>query len=232
VGVRVGQHAMPLSVVGTDRLLGVTVLRLPTTEPSTPVAPLEPAVSTDGAPLTLTALAAVRGVVTPMQFEYAAAYLSSGETATSVGKHSQIVVTHGSSLIGDIAGTVVLNGQGRAVAASVPALGSRTFVPATFLELLAQRIVLGNSAGHGWLQLEGTAAPTGGAHVVAVTYRGAAWGMVHPGDTIVAINSMLVQTMADIGSILYTSSPGQLLVLTVVHDGTVRAVDVTLAASP
>ena len=231
VGVRVGQHAMPLSVVGTDRLLGVTVLRLPTTEPSTPIAPLAPAVSTDGAPLTLTALAAVRGVVTPMQFEYAAAYVSSGETAITIG-HSQIAVTQGSSLVGDIAGTVVLNGQGRAVAASVPALGSRTFVPATFLELLAQRIVLGNSAGHGWLQLEGTAALTGGAHVVKVAYRGAAWGVVRPGDTIVAIDSMLVRTMADIGSILYTSSPGQLLVLTVVHDGTVRAVDVTLAASP
>ena len=233
VGVRVGQHAMALSVVGTDRLLGVTVLRLPTTEPVTPTASLAPAVSTDGAPLTLTALAAVRGVVTPMQFEYAAAYLTANETTAVVGhSQSQIALTRGSSLIGDIAGTVVLNGQGRAVAASVPALGPSAFVPATFLELLAQRIVLGNTVGHGWLQLEGTAATAGGAHVVAVTYRGASWGAVRPGDTLVAIDSMRVRTMADIGSILYTSSPGQILVLTVVHDGQVRNVDVTLAASP
>jgi S1-C subfamily serine protease len=231
VGVRVGKRAVPLNVVGTDRLLGVTVLRLPSSEPITPTASLAAAVSTDGAPLTLTALAAVRGVVTPMQFEFAAAYLSSSEAATTVG-HSQIAVTRGTSVVGDIAGTVILNGQGRAVAASVPALGATAFVPATFLELLAQRIVLGDTAGHGWLQLEGTATPTGGARVVAVTYRGAAWGAVRPGDTIVAVNSIQVRTMADIGSILYTSSPGQILVLTLVHDGHLRAVDVTLAASP
>jgi hypothetical protein len=204
---------------------------LPTTEPVTPTASLVAAVSTDGAPLTLTALAAVRGVVTPMQFEYAAAYLTSSQTAATVG-HSEIAVTHGSSLIGDIAGTVVLNGQGRAVAASVPALGAHAFVPATFLELLAQRIVLGNTAGHGWLQLAGTAAQTGGAHIVTVTPRGAAWGKVRPGDTIVAVNSTRVRTMADIGSILYTSSPGQLIVLTLVHGGRLLDVNVTLAASP
>lgn len=231
MGVRIGQPAMALRVVGTDRPLGVTVLRLLTTEPVTPTASLAAAVSTDGAPLTLTALAAVRGVVTPMQFEYATAYLTLSETAASVG-HSKIAVTHGTSLIGDIAGTVVLNGQGRAVAVSVPALGSHALVPATFLELLAQRIVLGNSAGHGWLQLEGTAAATGGARIVAVTYRGAAWGKVRPGDTIVAVNSMRVRTMADIGSILYTSSPGQPIALTLVHHGHVIDVDVTLAASP
>jgi S1-C subfamily serine protease len=233
VGVREGRHAMALNVVGTDPLLGVTVLRLPESEPITPIAPLAPAVSTDGAPLNLTALAAVRGVLTPMQFEYASANLVSTETPTTVGRsHDQIVVNQGTSLIGDIAGTVILNGQGLAVAASVPALGSRAFVPATFLELLAQRIVLGNSAGHGWLQVQGTAAPSGGTRVVGVTYRGASWGAVRPGDTILAINSMQVRTMADIGSILYTSSPGQLLVLTVEHDGHIRNVDVTLAASP
>ncbi|HUD68908.1 MAG TPA: hypothetical protein VMQ40_01590, partial [Acidimicrobiales bacterium] len=40
VGVRVGKRAVPLNVVGTDRLLGVTVLRLPSSEPITPTASL------------------------------------------------------------------------------------------------------------------------------------------------------------------------------------------------
>ena len=231
VGVREGEHAMPLTVVGADPQLGVTVLRLPASEPITPTASLAPAVSTDGTPLDLTALAAVRGVVTPMQFEYAAAYVAATETSATVGS-SQIAMANGTSLIGDIAGTMVLNGQGRAVAVSVPALGAHAFVPATFLQLLAQRIVLGNTADHGWLQLEGTAAPSGGARVVEVTYRGASWGAVRPGDTIVAVDSLPVRTMADIGSILYTTSPGQPLVLTIEHDGQVRNVAVTLAASP
>jgi hypothetical protein len=231
VGVREGEHTMPLSVVGSDPLLGVTVLRLHDSEPITPTSSLAPAVSTGGAPLTLTALAAVRGVVTPMQFEYAAAYLASAETPTTIG-NSQIAMTSGTSLIGDIAGTVVLNGQGRAVAVSVPALGAHAFVSATFLELLAQRIVLGNTGDHGWLQLEGSVAPSGGTRVVAVAYRGASWGAIRPGDTIIAINSMPVRTMADIGSILYTSSAGLPVVLTVVHHGHVRNVTVTLAASP
>ena len=210
----------------------MTVLRLPFTAEVTPTAPLGPAVSTGGAPTALTALAAVRGTTTATEFAYAAAYLNSPPAAATVGR-SVIAVTHGKSLAGVIAGTLVLDGSGRAVAAQVPALGSTSFVPATFLRLLAERIVLGNASDHGWLQLVGAATTTGAARVVGVTYRGATWGKVLAGDTIVAINSVRVRTMADVGSILYTSSPGQPVDLTVVRDGrTTVVVDVVLAASP
>ena len=144
-----------------------------------------------------------------------------------------IAVTHGKSLAGVIAGTLVLDSTGRAVAAQVPALGTTSFVPTTFLRLLAERIVLGNASDHGWLQLvRCRSTTTGAARVLGVTDRGATWGKVLPGDTIVAINSVRVRTMADVGSILYTSSPGQPVDLTVLRDGHTKVVDVVLAASP
>jgi S1-C subfamily serine protease len=197
----------------------------------TPIAPLQPAVATGGSPTTLTALAAVRGSVTPVEFQYAASYLNAYPTATRVGS-SLIGVTHGVSLIGVVAGSLVLDGQGRAVAASVPALGSSSFVAASFLQLLAQRIVLGNTAGHGWLQLVGAATATGVAKVGSVARHGASWGLIEPGDVLVAINSQPVRTMADVGSLLYTSSPGQPAVVTVVRNGHRHDKVVHLAASP
>ncbi|HEV3213206.1 MAG TPA: PDZ domain-containing protein [Acidimicrobiales bacterium] len=231
MGRILGHPSMSLKVVGTDHLLGVTVLQLPITVPVTPTAALAPAVTTGGAPTALTALAAVRGALTAAEFDYAAAYLSPAASAATVG-HSVISVTHGRSLAGVIAGTLVLDARGQAVAAEVPALGATTFVPATFLQLLAERIVLGNATHHGWLQLVGAATSSGRAKVVAVTEGGASWRKVLPGDTILAINSVPVRTMADVGSILFTSSPGQPLDLTVLRAGHLHVAEVILAASP
>jgi S1-C subfamily serine protease len=114
----------------------------------------------------------------------------------------------------------------------VPALGPSSFVPALFLQLLAQRIVLGNTAGHGWLQLVGAATATGSAKVGSVARNGASWGRIKPGDVLVAINSQPVRTMADVGSLLYTSSPGQPTVVSLVHNGHRLDRVVHLAASP
>jgi S1-C subfamily serine protease len=231
MGLRPGQPTVVLTVVGTDRLLGVTALRFPGSAPVTPIASLQPAVATGGSPTTLTALAAVRGSVTPVEFQYAASYLNAAPTPTRVGS-SLIGVTHGVSLIGVVAGSLVLDGQGRAVAASVPALGPSSFVPALFLQLLAQRIVLGNTAGHGWLQLVGAATATGSAKVGSVARNGASWGRIKPGDVLVAINSQPVRTMADVGSLLYTSSPGQPTVVSLARNGHRFDRVVHLAASP
>lgn len=231
MGGTLGGPSVALKVIGTDSQLGVTVLRLPTTFPVTDIGPLAPAVSTSGAPTSLTALASVRGTTTPNEFAYAAAYLEASPAAATVGQ-SVISVTHGRSLAGVIAGTLILNGDGRAVAAQVPALGPTSFVSASFLRLLAERIVLGNSSDHGWLQLYFSSSRNGAARVVGVTDHGAAWGKVRPGDRIVAINSVRVRTMADIGSILYTSSPGQPMDLTIHRDGRTITADLVLATSP
>lgn len=226
-----GRDMVGLTIVGTDPLLGVTVLRLPTTLPVTPIAALKPAVSTGGAPTTLTALAAVRGSATPLEFQYAAAYLGDNPRPTKVGA-SLIGVTHGISLIGLVAGSLVLDGSGRAVAASVPTLSASSFLPASFLQLLAQRIVLGDTAGHGWLQLTGIPSASGAARVGTVTPHGASWSILRHGDELVAVNSVPVRTMADIGTLLYTSSPGQPIALTIERNGTTKTVVVHLAASP
>jgi hypothetical protein len=233
MGRVLGQRSMALAVVGTDPLLGVTVLHIPTTVPVTATAPLGPAVSTDGAPTALTALASVRGTTTAAELDYAAAYLSSTPSAASLGRSGSVIaVTHGRSLAGVIAGTVVVDGNGRAVAAEVPKLGPTSFVSASFLQLLAQRIVLGSASGHGWLQLFGSRSYVGAARVDAVTPHGAAAGKVQVGDVILAMNAQPVRTMAEVGSFLYTSTPGQPVELQLLRGGHTVVVDVVLAASP
>lgn len=231
MGRVLGEPAMPLQIVGTDPQLGITVLRLSTSADVTPIGPLGPAISTGGAPTALTALASVRGASTATELDYAAAYLSATPSAATVGR-SVISVTHGRSLAGVIAGTLVLNARGQAVAAQVPKLGATTFVPATFLRLLAQRIVLGSPSGHGWLQVYGPPTATSAARVAGVTYGGAAWGRLRPGDTIVAMDAQRVRSMADVGSILYTSAPGEPLAVTVLRGGHRISVSVVLAAQP
>lgn len=231
MGSILGQPARALEVVGRDPLLGITVLRLPSTVPVTPIGPLAPAISTGGAPTALTALASVRGANTAAELDYAAATLDAAPSAATVGR-SVISVTHGRSLAGVIAGTLVLDGQGRAVAAEVPALGATTFVPAEFLRLVAQRIVLGSASDHGWLQVYGPPTATQSAHLVGVAYHGAAWGHLRPGDTILAIGGQNVGSMADVGSILYTTAPGESVTVTLLRGGHEVSVNVVLAASP
>jgi S1-C subfamily serine protease len=226
-----GHHWMSLTIVGANSQLGVTVLGLPHTAAVTPIGPLEPAVATGSTPTALTALAAIPGATHQVEFEYATAYLNATETPVSIG-NEEIATTRGESLAGVISGTVILNGQGRAVAASLPALGSSSFVSATFLELLSQRIVLGDAADHGWLQLVDANTPSGDALVVSVTPHGASSSRVRSGDLIVAIDSVRVNSMADIGSFLFTSSPGEHAVLTLVRAGRTIHVSIRLASSP
>jgi putative serine protease PepD len=222
---------MSLTILGVDSKLGVTVLALPRMLTVTPTAPLEPATATGGTPTSLTALAAIPGATSAVEFEYAPAYLSATETPVSVG-NAEIATTRGESLAGVISGTVILDGSGHAVAASLPTLGPSTFVTANFLELLSQRIVLGDAVGHGWLQLVGADTPSGDALVVSVTPHGASWGRVRSGDLIVAVDSQRVNSMADIGTFLYTSSPGEYATLTVLRAGRTINVTIRLAASP
>lgn len=224
-------HWMSLDVVGRDPALGVTVLRLPVSLPITPTAPLGPAVSTGGAPMTLTALAAIPGATTPIEFEYGPAYFSGAQSAVAVGD-SELDITSGKSLAGVISGAIVLNGHGLAVAASVPTVGSSAFVPATFLQLLAQRLVLGDEHQHGWLQLRGADTASGLALVDTVEAHGASWGKVRPGDVIEAVNSQPVHSMAAVDTILYTVSPKTPVTLTILRAGVQRSVSVRLAASP
>ncbi len=226
-----GHSWMLLQVLGRDGALGVTVLRMPFSLPITVTAALGPAVNTGGAPTSLTALATIQGATNPVEFEYGPAFLTASETPIAVGS-TVLAFTPGRSLAGDISGALVLDGNGRAVAAEVPMMGDSSFVSATFLQTLAQRLVLGDARAHGWLQVRGASTATGLALVASVARHGASWGKVRVGDEILAVNSVAVHSMADVDTLLYTCSPGTPVTLTIVRDGSVRNVSVRLAGSP
>lgn len=230
-GLLDGSRWVALAVVGRDAGVGVTVLRLPVMLPVTPVAPIEPAVTTVGGPTSLTALATVFGATTAVAYEYGPASLESTAAPAIIGD-SEIAVTQGRSVTGTIPGAVVLNARGEAVATSVPRFGPNDFVPAAFLQLLAERLVLGDPSGHGWLQLRGADTPSGIAFVDAVQAHGASWGKVRPGDELLGVNSVAVHSMTDVDTMLYTISPGALVSLTLLRHGQVLQVGVRLAASP
>jgi len=225
------QSAITATPIGSDDEMGVTVLRLNETLPITPIDELRPAVETGGAPTSLTALAAVRGSVSKVVFEYATAVLSATESSRRVG-NSIIAVTPGQSAVGSVAGGIVLDGSGAAVAIGVPALGEGAYVSTTFMSLLAQRVVLGDANGHGWLQIKGVSLPGGGVRIVSVPKGSTSSSALLAGEEILALNGTTIGSMEDLGSALYTASPGQLVTVTVARDSKVSNPDVTLAASP
>ena len=162
MGGVLGQRSVALKVVGTDAQLGVTVLQLPTTVEVTPIGAARPR-RVDGRRPDRTHRARrgarhddADGVRLRRRLPHLAGRRGDGR-ALGDRRHPRQEPRR------RIAGTLVLDGSGRAVAAQVPALGSTSFVPATFLRLLAERIVLGNASDHGWLQLVGAATSAGAA---------------------------------------------------------------------
>jgi len=83
----------------------------------------------------------------------------------------------------------------------------------------------------GWLGVSGTDAPGGGAVVEAVVADGPAAGHLHAGDVIAAVDTVPVQTMAELRARLYVLDPGTTVALSVHNGGAIRVVDVTLSSS-
>jgi S1-C subfamily serine protease len=107
-----------------------------------------------------------------------------------------------------------------------------TFLPSQLVVGVADDLRSGNKVVHGWLGVEGSDQPGGGAKVVGVQANSpAAHGGLQAGQVIVAVNSMPVRTMAELRSRLYVLAPGASVALGVQGASGTKVVNLTLAPS-
>jgi S1-C subfamily serine protease len=154
-----------------------------------------------------------------------------------------------------IAGEVLVQGNGRVLGLLDRAATSRSlkvFIPAALVVSVSRVLAFAGHIRHGWLDVVGmdaTGATLGGAHggqttttdvvrssggaeVVKVEPKGAAAGLLRPGDVITSIDRAPLTSMAELRSLLYVTNPGERVELGVRRGRSSLTVDVALSASP
>jgi S1-C subfamily serine protease len=146
------------------------------------------------------------------------------------------LITSSPGVASATAGDPLLNPSG-AVLGILFSSGAQSAVPSTYLPTqlvvgVADDLRSGNKVVHGWLGVDGSDMPGGGAKVVQVQANSpAAHGGLQAGQVIVAVNSMPVRTMAELRSRLYVLAPGSSVALAVRGASGSKVVNLTLAGS-
>jgi S1-C subfamily serine protease len=112
-----------------------------------------------------------------------------------------------------------------------PGSSPATFLPSDLVVGVADELRSKNRVVHGWLGMQGTDAPGGGAKVAEVQSGGPASGVLQVGQLIVAVDSTPVRTMAELRARLYVLPPGTPITLSVQQPVGTKIVDITLGTS-
>jgi S1-C subfamily serine protease len=146
------------------------------------------------------------------------------------------LITSSPEVASAVAGDPLLNASGDVLgilcSPGAPGAAPSSFLPTQLVVGVADDLRSGNKVVHGWLGVEGSDQPGGGAKVVQVQANSpAAHGGLQAGQVIVAVNSMPVRTMAELRSRLYVLAPGASVALAVQGASGTKVVNLTLAAS-
>jgi S1-C subfamily serine protease len=112
-----------------------------------------------------------------------------------------------------------------------PGSSSPTYLPSDLVVGVADDLRSQDRVVHGWLGMQGTDAPEGGAQVAKVQSGGPASGVLQVGQLIVAVDSTPVRTMAELRGRLYVLPPGTPITLSVQQPAGTKVVDITLGRS-
>jgi putative serine protease PepD len=112
-----------------------------------------------------------------------------------------------------------------------PGSSPATFLPSDLVVGVADDLRSQDRVVHGWLGMQGTNAPGGGAKVAQVQSGGPASGVLEVGQLIVAVDSTPVRTMAELRARLYVLPPGTPITLSVQQPAGTKVVDITLGTS-
>jgi putative serine protease PepD len=136
-------------------------------------------------------------------------------------------------------GGVLMNGQGEVVGildAHEGAVhgGSGVFVPAGLAVAVADELATTHTVEHGWLGIKcADVAGGGGARITSVMAGSpAATAGLHQGDVVEAVDSVPVESLADLQASLYTSPPGTAVSVLLVRAGQDVETTMTLAGTP
>ncbi|MFZ0666481.1 MAG: PDZ domain-containing protein [Acidimicrobiales bacterium] len=205
-----------LSVLGIDKTSGIAVIRVPWQMPAASIA------TQALAPGQLAVLACV-GQSNSMEAamgEVKQGNASGTKLMDAIDVAITPVATPGGLLL-DSQGSVV-GVLGATQKISNDLVGE--FIPSWLAVGVADKLVAEHRVVHGWLDVEGTSDPRGGAVVEVVPASGpAAKAGLKAGDVVVAISgsdgTAQIQSMADLRGRLYLEPPGAHVELEVVRDG-------------
>ena len=131
-----------------------------------------------------------------------------------------------------MSGSALINTAGVVIGIASPSLGPETYLPISFVTQEVHHLVDAPSDGHGYLQIQGTNGPSGGALVQSIDQKSPAVGLLRVGDVITKINGQSIQSMAGLVDALYTLPGGSSTELTVTNNAHQRIVNLRLASSP
>lgn len=210
----------PVSLVGWDRVMQFSIVRL-----STHVSPAKLAALPANAEVT--AIAPVeRGSTTPPSFTWSATVL--GDPTLSSHGVVHYLATRSRTSLGNHVDAIAVDAQGRVVAV----LSSQhEWFAATFVERVAQVVATGRGC-HATLGLTGTTAQGGGVTIShIVPFSPAAHANLRIGDVVTQINGATVNTWQDLASALYLTPAYSVARLTYLHGSHVRHAIVTLSCA-
>jgi len=221
------------TVVGVDGPSDVALVNVPE---DVPVAPFtDDAGVNNGSPDMLLSYVPAGG--STVALHATAGTVASVGSGVNAGEASGMaLITSSPGVASAAAGDPLLNSSGD-VLGILCCPGAQSAAPSRFLPTqlvvgVADDLRSGNKVVHGWLGVDGSDQPGGGAKVVQVQANSpAAHGGLQAGQVIVAVNSMPVRTMAELRSRLYVLAPGSSVALAVQGASGTRVVDLTLARS-
>jgi S1-C subfamily serine protease len=221
------------SVVGMDKPSDVALVNVPVDVPVAPFA--DDASVNNGSPVML--LSYVPAGASTRALHATAGTVASVGTGVNAGQASGMaLITSSPGVTSATTGDPLLNSSGDVLGIlccpGAPGAAPSTFLPTQLVVGVADDLRSGNQVVHGWLGVDGSDRPGGGAKVVQVQANSpAAHGGLQAGQVIVAVNSMPVRTMAELRSRLYVLAPGASVALAVQGASGTKVVDLTLARS-
>jgi len=142
-------------------------------------------------------------------------------------------ITSSAPALNEEPGDPLLNQSGEVIGILYGSGPSPTFLPSQLVLGVADDLRSTGHVSHGWLGVEGAPADgSSGARVAALMAGSPASGLLHPGDVVVALDSVPIRSMAELRARLYVLAPDSRVGLSVVDGPTTHVVDVTLSASP
>jgi S1-C subfamily serine protease len=163
--------------------------------------------------------------------KWATASLARSERTVS---HEQLplAVLRASSSLNPEAGALLVDVKGAVVGVAAPELGTDAYLPISFVVKVGEHLISSSSPEHGYLGIECTDAPNGGAQVLSVDGTGPSAGQLVPGDVIIEVDSSHISSMADLVDALYPMPAPSTISLQVKRSGSTRWLSLALAPSP
>lgn len=222
------------SLVATDPESDVALLRLSASLPDAPATSAQVPLVGTGSPAMVVSLTAASRQDRPLATWSSGTVVSVDTPAPGTAAASMADITVHGPAVPAMPGSALVNKQGRVVGMLVMSHGAeRVFLAMGLVEKVSNELDTIGHVRHGWLRVT-VATPQGalGALVVSVDPKGAAAGVLHPGDVIDRVDGIPVTSSVELRALIYVLPPGARVTVHAEQGGQAVNGVVELASSP